>query len=115
MESQEIKGKMTKCEWIAVFNKEKNHISIQERCFDEELYDGTVCGIWDVHGNYDNCNANAAAICNAVNNTYGQNISPEQIPAAIRLIESLSQMHPEGNPLPLIKEAENLLSLLKLK
>ncbi len=98
--AQEIRKGMTQGEWVTDF--EDNIISDNDKSVADTL--------WGENGDYE---CNAAAICTAVNNTYGQNIDPAKVPEMVHMLETiLGYQSPVSELYPDIK---SLLTSAKLK
>lgn len=76
-----LKG-ITKGEWAYDFITD--HESLNN--FYIHNYDKTVVKLI---GNSEQCETNAKAICNAVNNTYGKSINPESVPLMLEALKNI--------------------------
>lgn len=100
--AQEIKSGMSKGIWHIKPN-ESNWIESDEN-IERVSLDDSIPG-----HEYD-----AAAICSAVNNTYGINVNPDSISEMVAFIQTMADMHSDGNPTDRIVKAQQLIRSIKI-
>lgn len=87
MEQKEVKKNMTAGQWHIISG--------------QILADDAICQMPSLPMD-DSDSANAAAICHAVNNTYGQNIDPTKVPEMVHMLKTvlsyeahISELYPD--------------------